>query len=55
MTFYRHRQELQLFGIDISTPFARNETNIIPLVRVLEATPVSTPDWLLKSGLILAA
>lgn len=54
-TFYRHRMELKAFGIDISTPFAKNETNIIPLVRVLEAQPISTPDWLIKSGLVIAA
>ena len=45
-TFYRHRKGLQEFGIDIAI---RKETidrsNVIPLIRVLEAVPASVPDW----------
>lgn len=54
-TFYRHRKDLLEFGIDISNPFATDKTNIIPLIRVLEAKPVETPDWVISSGLVIAA
>lgn len=54
-TFYQHRSELLELGIDISNPFAADKTNIIPLVRVLEAKPVATPDWVISSGLVIAA
>lgn len=52
-TYYRHRHDLLEYGIDIAL---RKETmdrsNVVPLVRVLEAVPVSVPDWAFRRGLI---
>lgn len=46
-TFYRHRKQLLEHGVDISiTCDADNESsNVVPFVRVLEAKPVSIPEW----------
>lgn len=55
-TFYRHRNELLTqFGIDISNPppFASG-SNVVPLIKVLEAKPVEIPQWAYTSGLIAA-
>ena len=46
MTFYRYRKQLLEHGVDILTlrpSEARSPT--LQLVRILEAVPVSTPDW----------
>lgn len=52
--FYRHRRELLGFGVDISRlrPPTRDDNNIIPIVRYLEAKPASIPDWAFEQGLI---
>ena len=44
-TFYRHRVELRKHGIDISIPKSDVTTNVVPLIRVLEAIPAGVPDW----------
>ena len=44
-TFYRYRKQMLAYGLDISTKSPKEKTNIIPLVRVLEAKPVGIPDW----------
>jgi II/X family phage/plasmid replication protein len=44
-TFYRYRSQLLPHGVDISTVNPREVSNVVPLVRVLEATPMSVPDW----------
>lgn len=52
-TFYRHRKELLAFGIDIThKPAPRTKSNVVPLVRVLEAKPASIPDWVKNSDLV---
>lgn len=47
-TFYRHRKAIkQAINVDISLPFSFDEeqvTNVVPLVRVLEAKPASIPE-----------
>jgi II/X family phage/plasmid replication protein len=52
-TFYSHRRELLKHDIDINmscdTP---NMTNVVPLLRVLEAKPVSVPVWAFEQGLV---
>lgn len=54
-TFYRHRRQLLEFGIDISMPNANPEhNNVIPLLRVIEATPIKNPEWAYSRGLIAA-
>ena len=44
-TYYRHRCELKKHGIDISIPKSDSPSNVVPLIRVLEAVPVGVPDW----------
>lgn len=44
-TFYRHRRVLHKHGVDISIPKSDVTTNVIPLIRALEAVPVGVPDW----------
>lgn len=52
-TYYRHRKELLAHGIDIA--IARDtidRSNVVPLIRVLEATPASIPEWAFSQRLI---
>lgn len=44
-TFYRYRAQLLPLGIDIATQLPREVSNVVPLHRVLEAVPVTVPDW----------
>lgn len=44
-TFYRYRSQLLPHGVDISTVNPREASNVVPLVRVLEAMPMQIPDW----------
>lgn len=45
-TFYRLRAKLLPHGVDVATlqPSAE-QSNVVPLVRVLEAVPAPVPDW----------
>lgn len=51
-SFYRYRQQLLQFGVDISIIQAQTRSNVIPLVRYLEAVPASIPDWAYHKGLV---
>jgi len=52
-TYYRHRKGLLPYGIDIGLRKEHaDRSNVIPLIRVLEAAPVSIPDWAFEQGLI---
>lgn len=44
-TFYRYRQELLRFGVDILTLNPSQRSNVVPMVKILEAVPVGIPDW----------
>lgn len=44
-TFYRYRSELLPHGIDLALVKPREASNVVPLVRILEAVPVGVPDW----------
>jgi II/X family phage/plasmid replication protein len=44
-TFYKYRASLLPHGIDIAVPNPKEKSNVVPLVRVLEAMPVGVPDW----------
>lgn len=52
--FYVHRAELLKYGIDISvlSDDTTGISNVVPLIRVLEAKPVETPDWAYKLKLV---
>jgi II/X family phage/plasmid replication protein len=51
-TFYRYRTQLLKYGVDISTKSPKEKSNVIPLIRVLEAKPVGIPDWAYEKGLV---
>lgn len=52
-TYYRHRHELLGFGIDIALrKESIDRSNVVPLVRVLEAVPAAAPEWAFHRGLI---
>lgn len=51
-TFYRYKKALREFGIDISTKSPKEKSNVIPLIRVLEAKPVGIPDWAYERNLV---
>lgn len=56
-SFYEHRNKLLPFGVDIAIPRDLDNThqdNVIPLIQVLEAVPVETPEWYYAEGLIAA-
>jgi II/X family phage/plasmid replication protein len=45
-TYYRHRKILLEHGIDINfPPISPERNNVQPLIRVIEAKPVSNPQW----------
>lgn len=46
-TFYRHRSELLVLGIDISIPLqgGGDTSGYIPIIRELSAERIITPDW----------
>jgi len=51
-TFYRHRSELLGLGVDIAIPNDHEVSNVVPLIRIIEATPIGTPDWAYEKGLV---
>lgn len=51
-TFYRHRKELLLHGIDISVPNSKEKSNVVPLSRVIEMRPSGIPDWAFGTELL---
>lgn len=51
-TFYRYKKALREFGVDISTKSPKEKSNVIPLIRVLEAKPVGIPDWAYEKNLV---
>lgn len=53
-TFYRLRREMrQALGIDIAVPVPRS--NVVPIVRVIEAKPADRPPWADRVERLLAA
>lgn len=51
-TFYRYRAQLLKYGVDISVIQTSERTNVIPLVRYLEAEPASIPYWAYEKSLV---
>ena len=52
-TYYRHRKELMEYGINIDLRQDPEErSNVVPLVRVLEAVPAQIPDWAFQQRLV---
>jgi II/X family phage/plasmid replication protein len=45
-TYYKHRKALLSFGVDIAIRKECNDvSNVVPLIRILEAEPASIPDF----------
>jgi len=52
-TYNRHRLELKSYGVNIDLrPESTKKSNVIPLIRVLEAKPASIPNFAFERGLI---
>lgn len=51
-TFYRYRTAFLPYGIDIGLVQESSKSNVVPLVRYLEAIPASIPDWAYEKGLV---
>ncbi|MFZ5961276.1 phage/plasmid replication protein, II/X family [Pseudomonas knackmussii] len=52
-TYYRHRSALMEFGIDINIRCdRRDDSNVIPMIRVLEAKPAAIPEFFFEKKLI---
>jgi II/X family phage/plasmid replication protein len=49
--FYRWRKIFLSYGIDIAL-VQENTSNVVPLIRYLEAVPASIPDWAYEKGLV---
>ena len=44
--FYKRRSQLMQYGIDISILKDKEEqSNVVPMIRYLEAVPMGIPDW----------
>ena len=44
-SFYRLRSKLLPHGVDVATVQPKESSNVVPLVRVLEAVPAKVPEW----------
>ena len=52
-TFYRWRKSLLAYGVDIAIiQDSEPKSNVIPLIRYLEAIPAGVPDWAYELGLV---
>lgn len=52
-TYYRHRKVLLCHGIDIAiAQESSDRSNVVPLVRILEAQPAPVPEWAFRDGLV---
>ena len=53
-TFYRYRTKLMEYGIDISIvkDIEKEQSNVVPMIRYLEAVPMGIPDWAYSKGLV---
>jgi II/X family phage/plasmid replication protein len=50
--FYRYRKAMIQYGIDISLIQEKEKSNVIPLIRYLEATPAEIPQWAYDKDLV---
>jgi II/X family phage/plasmid replication protein len=54
-TFFRHRKALKAWDIDIAVPRNLTPSNVVPLLRVIEARPKGIPSWAYNTPLLAAA
>lgn len=51
-TFYRHRKALLPYGVDLAVSQAGPPSNVVPLIRYIEAKPVGVPEWAIGTDLL---
>jgi len=52
-TYYLHRRDLKEYGINIDLrPETTKKSNVVPLVRILEAVPAEIPHWAYEKGFV---
>ena len=53
-TFYRYKTKFLEYGIDISIvkDVEAQQSNVVPMIRYLEAVPMGVPDWAYEKGLV---
>ena len=52
-TFYRYRRQLLPLGVDLAIRQpSEDRSNVVPLIRVLEAVPVGPPEWAKGTSLL---
>lgn len=52
-TYYRHRKELLALGIDINIRCdRRDDTNVVPMIRILEAKPAQIPAFFFEKNIV---
>lgn len=52
-TYYRHRIDLKEYGINIDLrPESTQKSNVVPLIRILEAQPATIPYFAFKQNII---
>jgi II/X family phage/plasmid replication protein len=52
-SFYRYRKQLREYGIDIAIRCETHDrSNVVALIRVLEAKPCQIPQWAFDAGLV---
>jgi II/X family phage/plasmid replication protein len=49
--FYSFRSKLLPHGIDVSVCTPSEISNVVPMIRILEAVPVGVPDWAIGTAL----
>lgn len=54
-TFYRYRRQLLPYSVDIAIlqPHEDKRSNVVPLIRILEAVPVGPPEWAYGTPLLV--
>ena len=52
--FYKRRKQLLEYNIDISILQDKEaeQSNVVPMIRYLEAVPMGIPDWAYEKGLV---
>lgn len=50
-TFYKRRAQLLPFGVDIAVAVPNARSNVVPLIRYIEAVPAAVPSWAIGTPL----
>jgi II/X family phage/plasmid replication protein len=50
--FYRWRRQMLAYGVDLLIVQNPENSNVVPMVRLLEARPAEIPQWAYDRGLV---